>query len=67
MCGEKNANLGPIRNVSPRLFGLIGADAGGDSVLGRIVENGLYPADAEALGMIVSNVCYCNAERFFQS
>ncbi|MBO5077820.1 MAG: glucuronate isomerase [Clostridia bacterium] len=166
-------HLGPIRNVSPRLFGLIGADAGGDSVglttnpydlaaflgdlerenalprtilynlnpadnrmlatmaadfaptvqfgaawwlndhlrgieaqlqelmetgalgasvgmltdsrsftsfvrheyfrrilcrvLGRIVENGLYPADAEALGMIVSNVCYCNAERFFQS
>ena len=34
--------------------------------LGEIVENGMYPSDINVLGRIVSDVCYNNAERFFE-
>lgn len=34
--------------------------------LGRLVEDGLYPAETDALGMIVRDVCYYNAEHFFE-
>jgi len=34
--------------------------------LGRLVEEGLWPADMENLGRIVEDVCYDNAVRFFQ-
>jgi len=37
------------------LCGMIGAD----------VEAGLIPADAKALGTLVENICYRNAERHF--
>lgn len=33
--------------------------------LGRLIEDGFYPDDIEALGEIVTRVCYENAERFF--
>lgn len=33
--------------------------------LGRLVEEGLYPADEETLGEMVKDVSYRNAERFF--
>ena len=36
-------------------------------MLGRLVEEGMYPADIQTLGRIVSDVCYDNAERFFDS
>jgi glucuronate isomerase len=35
------------------------------SKLGGLVDAGLYPDDTEALGTVVRNVCYRNAERFF--
>ena len=34
--------------------------------LGRMVEDGLWPADMENLGRLVQDVCYENAVRFFQ-
>lgn len=34
--------------------------------LGRMVENGEYPCDMEALGRIVENVSYCNTLRYFR-
>jgi glucuronate isomerase len=34
--------------------------------LGRMVEEGLWPADMENLGRIVEDICYENAVRFFQ-
>ena len=33
--------------------------------LGRLVEDGLYPDDVQALGRVVTDVCCGNAERFF--
>lgn len=35
------------------------------NVLGTWVENGEYPADMEALGQIVQDICYNNAARYF--
>lgn len=34
-------------------------------LLGRWVENGEYPADLEALGGLVEDICYSNAKRYF--
>ncbi|MBR0145853.1 MAG: glucuronate isomerase [Eubacterium sp.] len=34
--------------------------------LGRMVEDGLWPADMENLGRLVQDVCYENAVRFFR-
>ncbi len=34
-------------------------------LLGRFVEEGLYPADEEALGRIAADVSYYNAKRYF--
>ncbi|MBR3539253.1 MAG: glucuronate isomerase [Eubacterium sp.] len=33
--------------------------------LGRLVEDGLHPADLSTLGRLVEDVCYANAEMFF--
>ena len=35
-------------------------------LLGGMVENGEYPADAEALGELVRNIGYGNARRYFR-
>lgn len=34
-------------------------------LIGEWVENGEYPADMDALGEIVSDICYGNAKRYF--
>ncbi|MBQ1477479.1 MAG: glucuronate isomerase [Erysipelotrichaceae bacterium] len=34
--------------------------------LGELVESGMYPDDMDTLGKIVEDVCYGNAESFFQ-
>lgn len=33
--------------------------------IGRLVENGEYPADLETLGQIVEDICYNNAKKYF--
>ena len=33
--------------------------------LGRLVENGEYPADIATVGEIVKDICYRNAEAYF--
>lgn len=33
--------------------------------IGELVESGMYPADMDTLGKIVEDICYGNAERFF--
>ena len=33
--------------------------------VGRIVENGEYPADWENLGNLIENICYNNAKLYF--
>jgi glucuronate isomerase len=35
------------------------------ALMGRWVENGEYPADLEALGHLVEDICYHNAKRYF--
>ena len=35
------------------------------NLLGEWVENGEYPEDIETLGQIVKDICYNNAERYF--
>ena len=53
-------HLGPIRNVSPRLYGLLGPDAGGDSV-GRTADPvalGTFLGDLEREGNLPRTVLY---------
>lgn len=35
-------------------------------LIGEWVENGEYPADMDALGEMVQNICYTNAKRYFK-
>ena len=34
--------------------------------LGELIEEGLYPDDLRSMGRIVSDICYSNAQRFFE-
>ncbi len=34
--------------------------------VGKMVDNGEYPADREALGEIINNICFDNANKFFE-